>query len=122
MGFHMTASTSTQTPSRKPTPRPSAWRQLAAIYVDCLICAFVGWVVCFTFAWQGYWSSLALFLWIGEFMWCRNQLHPTAGEFCLGIRYLTSSSSQVVADIQVIHPKLKMNGFLLTAGIMELTL
>jgi hypothetical protein len=35
---------------------------------------------------------------------------------------LTSSSSQVVADIQVIHAKLKLNGFLLAAGVVELTL
>jgi hypothetical protein len=40
----------------------------------------------------------------------------------MGIRYLTSSSSQVVADIQVIHSKLKLNGALLTAGVVELTL
>ncbi len=40
----------------------------------------------------------------------------------MGIRYLTSSSSQVVADIQVIHSKLRLNGFLLSAGVAELTL
>jgi hypothetical protein len=60
--------------------------------------------------------------WVAETLWCRDRLRPTAGEFCLGIRYLTSSSSQVVADIQVLHSKLKLNGFLVAAGVVELTL
>lgn len=47
---------------------------------------------------------------------------PTSGEFFLGIRYLTSSSSQVVADIQVIQAKLKLNSYLIAGGIVDLTL
>ena len=81
----------------------------------------MAWVFCFAFGWQTSWTSLTLFLWVGQWLWCRDRLNPTAGEYCLGIRYLTSSSSQVVADIQVINQKLKLNGFLLTAGVVELT-
>jgi hypothetical protein len=55
-------------------------------------------------------------------MWCRDRLNPTAGEYCLGIRYLTSTSSHVVTEIQVIHSKLKLNGPLLFAGIIEFSL
>ena len=116
----MTASTSAQ-PGKK-SQRPTVLRLLASKYVDLLICGFFAWVVCSTFSWQSLWASFTLFLWVGEVIWCRDRLNPTAGEYCLGIRYLTSSSSQVVADIQVIHPKLKLNGFLLTSGVVELTL
>ena len=116
----MTASTTTQ--PRKQTARPTVWRLLASKYVDLLICGFTAWVLCFTFGWQNYWTTLALFLWIAGLIWCRDRLKPTAGEYCLGIRYLTSSSSQVVADIQVIHNKLKLNGFLVAAGVGELSL
>jgi hypothetical protein len=117
----MTASTSVQSNPRK-TVRPSVARLLASKYVDILICGFIAWVVCFTFSWQSLWATLTLFLWVGEVIWCRDRLNPTAGEYCLGIRYLTSSSSQVVADIQVIHNKLRLNGFLVTAGVVEMTL
>jgi hypothetical protein len=117
----LTASTSTH-PQRKQTARPTVWRQLASKYVDLLICGFLAWVASFTFGWRPYWLHLALFLWVAEVFWCRDRLNPTAGEYCLGIRYLTSSSSQVVADIQVIHAKLKLNGALLFAGVVELTL
>lgn len=117
----MTSTTSTH-PQRKQTARPTVWRQLASKYVDLLICGFLAWVASFTFGWGAYWLHLALFLWVAEVFWCRDRLNPTAGEYCLGIRYLTSSSSQVVADIQVIHAKLKLNGALLCAGIAEMTL
>lgn len=118
----MTASTSIQSQPRKPTARPTLWRLLASKYVDILICGFIAWIVCYAFGWQTNWPSLSLFLWVGEFIWCRDRLNPTAGEFCLGIRYLTSSSSHVVAEIQVIQAKLKLNGYLLFAGVTELTL
>jgi hypothetical protein len=118
----MTATTSTHPQPGKKSARPSVWRQFASKYVDVLICGFISWVVCFVFGWHTYWASMTLFLFFGEWFWCRDRLNPTAGEFCLGIRYLTSSSSQVVADIQVIQAKLKLNGFLLTAGVVELTL
>ncbi len=118
----MTATTSTHSQPGKKSARPTVWRQFASKYVDVLICGFISWVVCFTFGWHTYWASMTLFLFFGEWFWCRDRLHPTAGEYCLGIRYLTSSSSQVVADIQVIQAKLKLNGFLLTAGIVEMTL
>jgi hypothetical protein len=118
----MTVTTSTHPQPGKKSSRPTVWRQFASKYVDVLICGFISWVVCFTFGWHSYWSSLTLFLFFGEWFWCRDRLNPTAGEYFLGIRYLTSSSSQVVADIQVINAKLKLNGFLLTAGVVELTL
>lgn len=118
----MTASTTTHSQPRKQTTRPSIWRSIASYYVDLLICGFLAWIVCFTFGWQSYWFSLTIFLWVGEVIWCRDRLNPTAGEFCVGIRYLTSSSSQVVADIKVVPNKLKLNGFLLFVGVVELTL
>jgi hypothetical protein len=95
---------------------------LAGFYVDFLLCGFIAWMVCFTFGWQAYWLSFMLPLWLGEWMLCRDRLTPTAGEYCVGIRYLTSSSSQVVADIKVVHQKLKLNGLLIGAGVLELTL
>ena len=118
----MTTSTSTHPEQGKKTTRPSVWRLLASKYVDLLICGFISWLLCFTFGWQANWSSVTLFLWVGQIFWCRDRLNPTAGEYCLGIRYLTSASSQVVADIQVINAKLKLNGYLLAAGVVELTL
>jgi len=117
----MTTSTSTAG-SKKQNTRPTLWRVAASKYVDLLFAGFIAWVACFAFGWPSAWSSLAIFLWVAETLWCRDRLHPTAGEFCLGIRYLTSSSSQVVADIQVVHPKLRLNGFLVAGGILELTL
>ncbi len=120
----MTASTTTTASPQtgKKTTRPTLARIFAAYYVDLLICGFLAWIVCFTFAWQSYWATMGLFLFFGQAFWCRDRLNPTAGEFCVGIRYLTSSSSQVVADIKVIPNKLKLNGFLLFVGIVELTL
>jgi hypothetical protein len=118
----VTASTTTHSQPRKQATRPTLWRSIASYYVDLLICGFLAWIVCFTFDWKPYWFSMALFLWVGEALWCRDRLQPTAGEYCVGIRYLTSSSSQVVADIKVVHNKLKLNGFLIAAGVLELTL
>lgn len=118
----MTVTTSTHPQPGKKSSRPTVSRQFASKYVDVLICGFISWVICFTFGWHSYWATMTLFLFVIEVFWCRDRLHPTAGEYFLGIRYLTSSSSQVVADIQIIHAKLKLNGFLLTAGIVELTL
>lgn len=117
----MTASTTTH-PQPKKTVRPSVGRLLASKYVDLLLCGFTAWVICATFDWVSYWPSLTLFFWVLEWFWCRDRLNPTAGEYCLGIRYLTSSSSQVVADIQVVHAKLRLNGFILAAGVADLTL
>ena len=117
-----TTTTTSSNPERKQTARPSIARVFVSKYVDLLISGFISWLICFTFAWQTNWPTITLFLWVGQLFWCRDRLVPTVGEYCLGIRYLTSSSSQVVADIQVIHAKLKLNGFLLTAGVIELTL
>ena len=119
--IQVTVSTSTHTGPRKPTARPSVARLLASKYLDLLICGFFSWIICFAFGWQTAWASLTIIFWVGEWFWCRDRLNPTAGEYCLGIRYLTSSSSQVVADIQVIHNKLKLNEYLLIAGVVELT-
>jgi hypothetical protein len=116
------STTSTHSQPKKPSLRPTVWRLLASKYVDVMICGFIAWIVVYSLGWQTYWLSLTLFLWVGEFMWFRDRLRPTAGEFCLGIRYLTSSSSHVVTEIQVIHPKLKLNGFLLFSGVVEMTL
>lgn len=118
----MTASTTTHPQSRKQTIRPSLWRLMAGYYVDLLLCGFIAWIICYTFQKQAYWFSTMVFLYICELIWCRDRLNPTTGEYCVGIRYLTSSSSQVVADIKVVHQKLQLNGFLLTAGVVELTL
>jgi len=118
----MTVSTTIHPSSKKQNTRPTLWRLAASKYVDLLFAVFIAWITCFAFGWKGYWATVALFLWVAETLWCRDRLHPTAGEFCLGIRYLTSSSSQVVADIQVVHPKLKLNGFLVAAGVLEVTL
>jgi hypothetical protein len=40
----------------------------------------------------------------------------------MGIRYLTSKSSQVIAQIQVLDPRSRLNGPLLVAGLVETTL
>lgn len=117
----MTASTTTHSQSGKKTHRPSTWRVVAAKYVDLLICGFMAWILAFTFGWQSSWATLTLFLFFCEWFWCRDRLNPTAGEYCLGIRYLTSASSQVVADIQVVNNKVKLNGFLILLGVAELT-
>jgi hypothetical protein len=117
----MTTSTSTN-PERKQSLRPTLARVFASKYVDLLISGFIAWLICFTFGWQTNWPITTVFLWVGILFWCRDRLVPTPGEYSLGIRYLTSSSSQVVADIQVIHAKLKLNGFLLTVGVVDLTL
>ncbi len=116
------STTTTQSQPRKPTARPTVWRLLSSKYVDLLICGFVAWLVCFAFGLQSFFISITTILWVVEWFWCRDRLIPTVGEYCLGIRYLTSSSSQVVADIQVIHNKLKLNGFLLGAGVVDLSL
>ncbi len=116
----MTADSATK--PRQPSARPSTWRLVASWYVDLLICGFLAWVVCFTFGWQSSLTFLTLILWFGETLYCRDRLNPTAGEYCLGIRYLTSSSSQVVADIQIIHKKLVLNAYILIAGVVDLTL
>lgn len=118
----MTASTTTHPQSRKQTIRPSVGRTLASYYVDLLLCGFLAWITGFALEWGPYWIQFALVLWVSEKFICRERLIPTAGEYCVGIRYLTSSSSQVVADIKVVHPKLKLNGFLIAAGVSELTL
>jgi hypothetical protein len=124
----MTGSTTTGTAGapgsggREPAAKPSASRRLASLYLDVLISGFFSWIVCFTFGWQSYWSSTVLILLVAELLWCRERLNPTVGEFCLGIRYLTSSSAHVVADIKVIHPKFKLNDYVLLAGMGEITL
>lgn len=117
----MTVTTSAHPQPGKKTFRPSVWRLLAGMYVDLLICGFVSWVVCYVFGWQSTWKEVAIVLLVCEWFWCRDRLTPTAGQYCLGIRYLTSQSSQVVADIQVINQKVKLNGFLLSAGVVDLT-
>ncbi|HVZ80871.1 MAG TPA: hypothetical protein VHE12_08740 [bacterium] len=120
----MTAHTTAHTPpGGKKNTRPTLVRQMLSKYVDVLVCGFLGWIICFTIpGWRPYWAQAGLFLFFSQWIWCREQLNPTAGEFFLGIRYLTSSSSQVVADIQVIQAKLKLNGYLILAGIVDLTL
>jgi len=107
---------------REPITKPTLFRRLAGYYLDLLVSAFLAWIVCFTFRWQADWSSLALLILIAELFWCRDKLNPTIGEFCTGIRYLTSSSAHVVADIKIVNPKFKLNDFILLAGLVEITL
>ena len=118
----MTDTTTAPGDSKKKSPRPGTARILAGYYVDFLLSAFLSWVACFSFGAQNFWFWVTLFVWVLEVLWCRERLVPTAGEYVLGIRYMTSSSSHVVADIQVLHPKLVLNGFLLFGGVVDLTL
>lgn len=107
---------------KKKSPRPGTARLFAGYYADLLIAAFLSWIICFSLNWQTYWIWVTLCVWTGEVAWCRDRLVPTAGEYILGIRYMTSSSAHVVADIQVLHPKLVLNGFLVFGGVVDLTL
>lgn len=106
---------------KKKSPRPGSVRVLAAYYVDFLFSAFLAWVICFSFESQPFWLWVTLIAWAGEAWWCHYRLIPTAGQYLLGIRYMKSSSSHVVADILVLHPKLVLNGFLLFGGVVDLT-
>ncbi|MGH7740114.1 MAG: hypothetical protein ACREL1_08215 [bacterium] len=118
----MSASATASPRGREPIVKPSVFRRLAGLYLDALIASFFSWLICFTFSWQREWNSMALVLLVAELFWCRDRLRTTVGEFCLGIRYLTSSSSHVVADIKIVNPKLKLNDFILIAGVAEISL
>jgi hypothetical protein len=118
----MTDTTTAPADPKKKSPRPSSVRILAGYYVDFLFVAFLSWVACFSFNGQSFWFWVTLIVWILEVVWCRDRLVPTAGEYIMGIRYMTSKSSHVVADIQVIHPKLVLNGYLLFGGVVDLSL
>jgi|GEM_PF-1680193 len=107
--------------SKKKSPRPGSARILAAYYLDFLFSAFLGWVACFSFNTPAEWFWVTVILWFVEVLWCRNRLIPSAGEYVLGIRYMKSSSSHVVADILVLHPKLVLNDFLVFGGVVDLT-
>ncbi len=65
---------------------------------------------------------LALVVLAGMRIWFRDRIRPTPGEFAMGIRYLTSKSSQVVAEIQVLDRRHRLNAPLLFAGVLETTL
>src|SRR5581483_6728942 len=107
----MTSSTTTH-PQGKKNTRPTLARQMAAKYVDVLAAGFIGWILCSTIgSWRPYWAQASIFLFFSQWLWFRHQLLPTVGEYFLGIRYLTSSSSQVVADIKIIQAKLKLNPY-----------
>jgi len=108
------------TDPKKKSPRPGPVRILSGYFVDFLFAAFLAWVGCFSFNGPSYWMPVTFFLWGLEVFWCRERLIPTAGEYALGIRYMKSSSSHVIADILVIHPKLVLNGFLLFGGVVDL--
>jgi hypothetical protein len=108
--------------SKKKSPRPGMARLFASYYADFLFAAFLSWVICFSLNFQAYWIWVTLCVWILETAYCRDRLIPTAGEYVLGIRYMTSSSSHVVADIQVLHPKLILNAVLVFGGVVDLTL
>jgi hypothetical protein len=106
---------------RQPARRPSVWRKLGAAYLDFLFACFLGWVGMASSQAKDEWALLAAALLLAQSFICRAILKPTLGDFFMNIRYLTSSSNQVVADIRVVNPKVKMNGFLLVAGIGETT-
>ncbi len=107
---------------RQPARRPSVWRKIAAAYLDFLFSSFLGWITATAFGAREQWTFLAIaFLLTGVFL-CRNFLKPTLGDLFMNIRYLSSSSNQVVADIRVVNPKLRLNPFLLLAGTLETTL
>lgn len=108
--------------SKKKSPRPGMARLFASYYADFLFAAFLSWVICFSLNFQAYWIWVTLCVWTLETAYCRDRLIPTAGEYVLGIRYMTSSSSHVVADIQVLHPKLILNAVLVIGGVVDLTL
>jgi hypothetical protein len=97
------------------------WRKLGAAYLDFLFACFLGWVGTAAFQAREEWALLAAMLLLAQSFICRAILKPTLGDFFMNIRYLTSSSNQVVADIRVVNPKVKMNGFLFTAGLVETT-
>jgi hypothetical protein len=106
---------------RQPAKRPSAWRKFGAFYLDALFATFIGWMLADAFAVRDSWSTITLGLYVLQNFICRGTLKPTVGDFFMGIRYLSSSSNQVVADIRIINPKLKLSGFLLFAGAVETT-
>ncbi len=112
--------TSELNPQRKPI-RPNSLRRFLSIYIDGVLCFFSSWIIANVsdhFHWV---LELSLVFYLVEIIFCKLQLWTTIGEFCVGIRYLTSSSKQVVADIQIIHPKLMLNPFLIIAGSLEFT-
>ncbi len=107
---------------RVPAKRPSFGRRLGAVYLDLLLSAFLAWVLATAFSIRGEWSTLTFGLYLLQYVVCRGALRPSLGDFFMGIRYLSSSSKQVVADIRVVNPKVPLNGFLLLAGVVEITL
>lgn len=108
-------------PNHKPARRPSLWRKFGSFYLDLLFASFLGWILCNAFAARENWATVSVILYFIQNMICRGMLKSTMGDFFMGIRYLASSSNEVVADIRVINPKSKLNGFLLFAGIFETT-
>jgi hypothetical protein len=118
----MTTLEQTASPTgHQPARRPSAWRKFGAFYLDLLFASFLGWIVCNAFASRGNWATVSVILYFLQNMICRGTFKPTMGDFFMGIRYLASSSNEVVADIRIINPKSKLNGFLLWAGLFETT-
>jgi hypothetical protein len=106
---------------RTPAKRPSGWRRLGSLYLDMLFSSFLGWVLATAFTAKPSWPTFALAFYVIQNFFCRGTFKPTLGDAFLGIRYLASASKQVVADIRVVNPKVKVNGFLLVAGVVEIT-
>lgn len=111
----------TPTPGRQPAQRPSAWRRFGAFYLDVLFASCLGWFLATALTVKDVWPTFMLGLYVVQNFICRGTLRPTLGEKFMGLRYLSSSSNQVVADIQVVNQKVKLNAFLLLAGAVETT-
>jgi len=97
------------------------FRKIGASYLDFLFACFLGYVGAVAFQTREDWALYAAILLLLQVFLCRAMLKPTLGDLFMNIRYLTSASNQVVADIRVVNPKVKLNGFLLAAGILETT-
>ena len=109
-------------PARPPARRPTAWRRFGASYLDMLFSAFLAWVSCHAFQAHDEWFFVFITIYFIQAVFCRGNLKPTLWEATLGVRYLMSTSNQVVADIKVVNPKLKLNAFLMAAGVVEISL
>ena len=107
--------------SRK-TARPSFLRKSVAFLLDFFLSSLLAWDLAVAVGDRSLAVSLGLTLLFGIRLWFRGRIQPTPGEFSMGIRYLTSSSRQVVAEIQVLNPKLRLNTALLASGVAEMLL
>jgi len=106
-----------------PPARPSHLRKIAALYLDLSLSALLSWDMATAVgAREALFIPLTLMILVGMRIWFLDRIRPTPGEGAMGIRYLTSKSSQVVAEIQVLDRRHRLNAPLLLAGVLEATL